>query len=94
MTTAAPALLAGPAPQLAGQLQIAATVLTRVASNETLMNRKEIAMFSLIEISRTTQQIICMALAVVTVAASLTAGAYGAYAAADTGYSVTITQIA
>lgn len=50
-------------------------------------------MFSLTDISRTTQQFVCMALAAFIVTASLSLGAYGTYAAADLGYSVTITQL-
>jgi hypothetical protein len=50
-------------------------------------------MFSLTEISRTTQQFICMTLAALIVSASLSFGAYTADAAADHNYSVTITQL-
>jgi hypothetical protein len=57
------------------------------------MPDKETAMFSLTEISRKTQQIVCMALAALIVTASLSLGAYGAQSAADLGYSVTITQL-
>jgi hypothetical protein len=50
-------------------------------------------MFSLTDISRTTQQFICLALAALIVSASLSLGAYGADAAAHHNYSVTITQL-
>jgi hypothetical protein len=51
-------------------------------------------MFSLNQISRTTQQFVCMALAALIVSASLSLGAYAAEAASHVDYSVTITQIA
>jgi len=51
-------------------------------------------MFSLSQISRSTQQYVCMALSALIVSASLSLGAYAAEAAAHTDYSVTITQIA
>jgi hypothetical protein len=51
-------------------------------------------MFSLDQISRTTQQFVCMALAALIVTASLSLGAYAAEAASHVDYSVTITQIA
>jgi hypothetical protein len=55
-------------------------------------------MFSLdqriIEVGRTTQQFVCMALAALIVTASLSLGAYAAEAASHVDYSVTITQIA
>lgn len=50
-------------------------------------------MFSFTEISRTTQQFICMTLATVIVAASLTIGAFGAHALTNPGYTITITQL-
>lgn len=50
-------------------------------------------MFSLTDISRTTQQYVCMTLAALIVFGSLSLGAYGTYAAADLGYTVTITQL-
>lgn len=50
-------------------------------------------MFSLTEVSRTAQQLVCMTLAALTVATSLTLGAYGAQSAAQPQYSVTITQL-
>ena len=46
------------------------------------------------QITRSTQQYICMALAALVVAGSLSIGAYAADAAAHVDYSVTITQIA
>ena len=51
-------------------------------------------MFSLNQISRTTQQYVCMALAALIVSASLSLGSYAAEAASHVDYSVTITQIA
>jgi hypothetical protein len=50
-------------------------------------------MFSLTEISRTTQHFICMTLAALIVSASLSLGAYTADTAAHHNYSVTITQL-
>ena len=50
-------------------------------------------MFALTEISRSTQRFVCMALATVIVAASLSIGAIGAESAAHMDYSVTITQL-
>jgi hypothetical protein len=49
---------------------------------------------SLTEISRTTQEYVCMALAALVVTASLSLGAYAAETAAHADYSVTITQLA
>jgi hypothetical protein len=51
-------------------------------------------MFSLTQVSRTTQQYVCMALAAFIVASSLSLGAYAAETATQLDYSVTITQIA
>lgn len=48
----------------------------------------------LTRISRTTQQYICMGLSALIVTASLSLGALMAEAAANPGYTVTITQIA
>jgi len=50
-------------------------------------------MFSVTEISRSVQQLICLALSVVVVSASLSLGAFGAQSAAQPAYSVTITQL-
>ncbi len=50
-------------------------------------------MLNLAQISRTTQQFVCMALSAIIVAASLSLGAYGAQAAAHPDYVVTITQL-
>lgn len=50
-------------------------------------------MFALTEISRTTQRFVCMAMATVIVAMSLSLGALAALSATDLGYSVTIKQI-
>ncbi len=51
-------------------------------------------MFSLSNISRSTQQFVCMTLAAIVVSASLSLGAYAAEAAARADYTVTITQLA
>jgi hypothetical protein len=50
-------------------------------------------MFSVTQISRGTQRVLCLALAAMIVTASLSIGAFGAKSALHTGYSVTITQI-
>jgi hypothetical protein len=50
-------------------------------------------MFTLNQISRSTQRFVCMTLAALIVAGSLSVGALGAQSALDTGYSVTITQL-
>jgi hypothetical protein len=50
-------------------------------------------MFSFTDISHTTQQFICISLATLIVAGSLTLAAYGAQALADPGYTVTTTQL-
>jgi len=46
------------------------------------------------EMSRDSQQYVCMALAALIVTASLSLGAYAAEAAAHADYAVTITQLA
>ena len=50
-------------------------------------------MFALTDISRSTQRFVCMALATVIVAASLSIGALAAQSASHVDYSVTITQL-
>lgn len=50
-------------------------------------------MFALTEITRTTQQYVCMALSALVVTASLSLGAWMAEAATHADYSVTITQV-
>jgi hypothetical protein len=50
-------------------------------------------MFALTQISRSTQRFVCMALATVIVAASLSLGAVVAESATHLRYSVTITQL-
>ena len=50
-------------------------------------------MFTVTQLSRSTQRIICMVLATTIVAAILSLGAFGADAALHDGYSVTITQL-
>jgi hypothetical protein len=51
-------------------------------------------MNSLTQISRSTQQYVCMALSALIVTASLSLGAFAAEAAAHLDYAVTITQLA
>jgi hypothetical protein len=50
-------------------------------------------MFALTEISRSTQRFVCMALATVIVATSLSIATYAADSASNPGYSVTITEV-
>jgi hypothetical protein len=50
-------------------------------------------MFALTQISRSTQQYICMALSALIVIASLSIGAYATESAAHADYLITITQI-
>jgi hypothetical protein len=50
-------------------------------------------MFAFTDISRTTQRVVCMLLATVIVAASLSLGVFGARNASHSDYSVTITQL-
>lgn len=50
-------------------------------------------MFSLTEFSRNTQRAVCLLVAAVIVAASLSLGMYGAQAPLHDGYSVTVTQL-
>ena len=50
-------------------------------------------MIALTDLTRTTQRVICLMLATIIVAASLSVGVIGAQAASHSGYSVTITQI-
>jgi hypothetical protein len=50
-------------------------------------------MFTAIQLSRTTQRFVCLLLATVVVAASLSIGAFGAHSALHEGYTVTITQL-
>jgi hypothetical protein len=54
---------------------------------------KEIAMYALTQMSRTTQRTVCTVVSAVIVALWLSLGAYGAEMAAHPGYSVTVTQI-
>jgi hypothetical protein len=54
---------------------------------------QEIAMFSLTELSRNAQRVVCMLLSAVIVTASLSFGAFEAQSAMHEGYSVTITQL-
>ena len=91
--------LADNLPQLAGQLTTAVRALHRVSpSNEAThiaiaVGVKEKTMFAVTDISRSTQRFVCLLMAAVVVAASLSLGALGAESAAHPGYSVTITQI-
>jgi hypothetical protein len=50
-------------------------------------------MFTITELSRTAQRFVCLLLATVVVAASLSIGAFGAHSALHEDYSVTITQL-
>lgn len=50
-------------------------------------------MFTATQLSRTAQRLVCILLATVVVAASLSIGAFGAHSALHEGYSVTITQL-
>ncbi len=50
-------------------------------------------MFALTAVNRKAQDFVCMALSVLIVSVSLSLGAFAAERAADTGYSVTITQL-
>jgi hypothetical protein len=50
-------------------------------------------MFALTQITRSTQQYVCMALSVLIVTASLSIGAVMAESAARADYQITITQI-
>jgi hypothetical protein len=93
--------LAGSLPRLAGQLEIGGFDLLTVSPNtrrRTFASEagqtKETTMFSLSDITRSTQQYVCMALAALIVTASLSLGAYAAEAAAHADYTVTITQLA
>jgi hypothetical protein len=54
---------------------------------------KEIAMYALTQMSRTTQRTVCTVVSAVIVTLWLSLGAYGAEMAAHPGYSVTVTQI-
>jgi hypothetical protein len=93
--------LTGALPQLAGRLHHDATLFLRVASesqNAAITRNfrqtlQETAMFALTKLSRSTQRAVCMLVAAVIVAASLTIGAYGSQAPLHEGYSVTITQL-
>ena len=97
-----PRRFAGSVPQLAGRLSSTATFARSIASEltNTAITRlalktesKEIAMFALNQMSRTTQRTVCTVVSAVIVALWLSLGAYGAEMAAHPGYSVTITQI-
>ena len=50
-------------------------------------------MIAVTKLSRNTQRVVCMLLATVVVAVSLSIGAFGAHSALHEGYSVTITQL-
>jgi hypothetical protein len=92
---------AGNRPQLAGWLSSTATFPRSIASEltNTAITRmsdeesKEIAMYALTQMSRTTQHTVSAVVSAVIVAFWLSIGAYGAELAAHPGYSVTITQI-
>ena len=97
----APRRFAGNLPQLAGWLSSTATFPGSIASEltNTAITRmsaeesKEIAMYALTQMSRTTQRTVCTVVSAVIVALWLSLGAYGAEMAAHPGYSVTVTQI-
>ena len=98
----APRRFAGDPPQLAGQLSSTATFPRRIASQVTntaitrltlKIESKEIAMYALTQMSRTTQRTVCTVVSAVIVTLWLSLGAYGAEMAAHPGYSVTVTQI-
>lgn len=50
-------------------------------------------MITITELSRTTQRVLCLALAAMIVTASLSLGIFGAQSALHEGYTVTITQL-
>jgi hypothetical protein len=56
-------------------------------------SRKEITMFAVTEISRSTQRVVCMVMSAVIVSFALTTGAIASQSALHTNYSVTITQL-
>ena len=56
-------------------------------------DRKEIAMFAVTEISRSTQRVVCMVMSAVIVSFALTTGAIASQSALHADYSVTITQL-
>ena len=93
-------MFAGTPPQLTDQLEIRVRAGPRVLSNtqppaiSRACKEKEMTMFALTEISRTTQQYVCMALSALIVTTSLSLGALMAEAAAHADYTVTITQLA
>jgi hypothetical protein len=97
-----PRRFAGSRPQLTGCLSSTATFPRRIASQVTntaikrlamKIESKEIAMYALNQMSRTTQRTVCTVVSAVIVALWLSLGAYGAEIAAHPGYSVTVTQI-
>jgi hypothetical protein len=95
-----PSAFAGRFPQLTGRRPAIATLSTTLASEVTRVAitrdkrvTKESVMFTVTQFSRSTQRIVCLALAAMIVTVSLSIGALGAKAALHTGYSVTITQI-
>jgi hypothetical protein len=98
----APRQFAGSRPQLTGWLSSAATFPRNIASQFTntaitrlalKIESKEIAMYALNQMSRTTQRTVFAVVSAVIVTLWLSLGAYGAEMAAHPGYSVTITQI-
>ena len=98
----APRRFAGNLPQLAGRLSWTATFPRNIASELTntaitrmtlKIESKEIAMYALNQMSRTTQRTVFAVVSAVIVTLWLSLGAYGAEMAAHPGYSVTVTQI-
>jgi len=97
-----PRQFAGNPPQLTGRLSSSATFPRNIASQFTntaitrmtlKIESKEIAMYALNQMSRTTQRTVCTVVSAVIVALWLSLGAYGAESVAHPGYSVTVTQI-
>jgi hypothetical protein len=66
---------------------------SREATHIAIAASKEIVMSALTDISRTTQRVVCMLLATVIVAASVSLVVAGAKSASRSGYSVTISQL-
>ena len=50
-------------------------------------------MFATSELSQSARRVVCLVMAMVVVATSLSLGAFGAQSAADPGYSVTISEV-
>ena len=91
--------LAGFNPQLTGNPTRVATLRRDLASEQVTVTCNEqrvtrsAAMITVTQLNRTTQRLVCMLLATVVVAASLSIGVFSAHSAQHEGYSVTITQL-